>query len=298
MKASAAKASAEALSKSPHPVSESMNPQSAGLGLRRGMLPQLLELEPGDVDFMEIAPENWIGVGGRFGRQFATLAERFPLICHGLSLSIGSPAPLDVDFLRSVKTFLDTHGIDTYTEHLSYCSDEQGHLYDLMPIPFTEEAARYVAARVRQVQDILERRIGLEHVSYYAAPGQEIAEVEFINQVLNEADCDLLLDVNNIYVNSINFRYDAHDFLQRLDTSRAAYVHIAGHYAEAEDLRVDTHGSAVAEPVWELLVSAFDKAGPLPVLLERDFNFPPMAELLDEIGRIRALQARAASRVA
>ncbi len=295
-----AKVSAEALSNLPYPAGDSMKPLlSAGLGLRRGMLPQLLDLEPGDVDFMEIAPENWIGVGGRFGRQFAVLAERFPLICHGLSLSIGSPAPLDVEFLRSVKTFLDTHGIDTYTEHLSYCSDDQGHLYDLMPIPFTEEAARYVASRVRQVQDILERRIGLEHVSYYAAPGQEIAEVEFINQVLGDADCDLLLDVNNIYVNSINFRYDADEFLRRLDTSRTAYVHIAGHYAEAEDLRVDTHGSAVAEPVWQLLGAAFDKEGPLPVLLERDFNFPPMAELLGEIARIRALQTTAAaSRVA
>ncbi len=260
------------------------------------MLPALLDLDPGDVDFMEIAPENWIGVGRRFGRQFAILAERFPLVCHGLSLSIGAPAPLDVEFVKSVRTFLDHHNIATYTEHLSYCGDEQGHLYDLMPIPFTEEAVRYVANRVKQVQDILERRIALEHVSYYAAPGQEMEEVAFVNAVLREADCDLLLDVNNIFVNSVNFRYDPLEFLERLDTSRTAYVHIAGHYEEAEDLRVDTHGCAIVEPVWALLDAAFVKEGALPVLLERDFNFPPMAELLGEVDRIRAAQTKALTR--
>ena len=271
----------------------SMGPRWAGLGLRRGMLPELLQLEPTDVDFMEIAPENWIGVGGRFGHQFSQLAERFPLVCHGLSLSIGSPAPLDTDFVAEVKTFLDEHNISLYTEHLSYCSDGTGHMYDLMPIPFTDEAVSMVAERVRQVQDILERRIALEHVSYYAAPGQEISEVAFVNAVLAEADCDLLLDVNNIYVNAINHRYDPYDFLARLDTSRTAYIHIAGHYEEAEDLRVDTHGSAVIEPVWQLLEAAFAKDGVKPVLLERDFNFPPMSELLSEIERIRSIQCEA-----
>ena len=269
----------------------------AGLGLRRGMFPQLLDLDPGQVDFMEIAPENWIGVGGRFGRQFAQLADRFPLVCHGLSLSIGSPAPLDEDFVRSVGTFLDQHHIDTYSEHLSYCSDDRGHLYDLMPIPFTEEAVHYVARRIRRVQDILERRIAIEHVSYYVAPGQEMREVDFINNVLKEADCDLLLDVNNVYVNSINFRYDPYAFLEALDLGRTRYIHIAGHYVEAEDLRIDTHASAVIEPVWALLRDAYRRVGPVPTLLERDFNFPPMSELLDEVGRIRSFQRVAAPEV-
>ena len=266
----------------------------AGLGLRRGMFPQLLDLDPGQVDFMEIAPENWIGVGGRFGRQFSVLADRFPLVCHGLSLSIGSPAPLDEDFVRSVGTFLDQHHIDTYSEHLSYCSDDRGHLYDLMPIPFTEEAVHYVAKRIRRVQDILERRIAIEHVSYYVAPGQEMREADFINGVLDEADCDLLLDVNNVYVNSINFRYDPYAFLDALDLGRTRYIHIAGHYAEAEDLRIDTHASAVIEPVWALLLDAYRRVGPVPTLLERDFNFPPMPELLGEVGRIRSFQQEAA----
>jgi len=263
----------------------------AGLGLRRGLLPSLADMDDGAIDFMEVAPENWIGVGGRFGRQFRAISERFPLVCHGLSLSIGSPAALDYQFLKDVKSFLDLYGIDCYTEHLSYCSDDKGHLYDLMPIPFTDEAVTYVAARIREVQDVLERRIGIEHVSYYAAPGQVLSELDFINAVLREADCDLLLDVNNIYVNSINFGYDPLAFLHGIDGDRTVYIHIAGHYVEAEDLRVDTHGSAVIEPVWQLLDAAYQRWGVRPTLLERDFNFPPMSELLQEVGRIRMAQA-------
>jgi len=254
------------------------------------MLPMLDDLKDSDVDFMEIAPENWIGVGGRFGRRFHDLTERFPFVCHGLSLSIGSPAPLDVEFLKRVKTFLDDFNIPIYTEHLSYCSDDQGHLYDLMPMPFTEEAATYVAARIKQTQDILDRPIAMENISYYAAPGQVIDEAEFVNRVLDEADCGLLLDVNNIFVNSVNHGYDAHGFLMSLDLDRTAYIHIAGHYVEAEDLRVDTHGSDVIEPVWDLLLSALQRVGPLPVLVERDFNFPPLQELLGEVSRARQLQ--------
>ena len=245
------------------------------------------------VDFMEVAPENWIGVGGRFGRRFRSVTERFPLVCHGLSLSLGSPAPLDFGFLKDVKTFLDSHNAVCYTEHLSYCSDDKGHLYDLMPIPFTDEAVQYVAGRIRQTQEVLERRIGVEHVSYYAAPGQQMSELEFINGVLAEADCDLLLDVNNIYVNSINFGYDPLDFLHNIDGERAIYVHVAGHYVEAPDLRIDTHGADVIDPVWELLQQAYQRWGVLPTVLERDFNYPPLDTLLKEVQKIRDLQSAA-----
>jgi len=272
--------------------------QGAGLGLRRGLLADIVTMNDTAVDFMEAAPENWIGVGGRFGRQFRAVTERFPLVCHGLSLSLGSPAPLDTGFLRQVRDFLDLHGVRCYTEHLSYCSDDKGHLYDLMPIPFTEAAVHHVAGRIRQTQDILGRRIGVEHVSYYAAPGQELSELEFVNAVLAEADCDLLLDVNNIYVNAINFGYDPYQFLRGIDGARTVYVHIAGHYAEAEDLRVDTHGSAVIEPVWDLLAATYATWGVQPTLLERDFNFPPLPELLGEVGRIRELQASSIQRAA
>ncbi len=273
---------------------------TAGLGLRRGMFDDLerhrRDIEQA-VDFLEVAPENWIGVGGRLGRAFREYTERFPFVCHGLSLSLGSPAPLDIDFVREVKAFLDTHGIEVYSEHLSYCSDH-GHLYDLMPIPFTEEAVDYVAGRIRRVQDILERRIAVENVSYYAAPGREMDELAFVNAVLERADCQLLLDVNNIHVNSINFGYDATDFLDGMAGERAAYIHVAGHRVEAPNLRIDTHGADVIDEVWTLLARAYENFGVLPTVLERDFNYPPVPELLREVGTIRAAQERASSRPA
>lgn len=264
----------------------------AGLGLRRALLAPLCERSVNCADFLEVAPENWMRVGGRLGRQFRELTERYAFATHGLSLSIGSPAPLDEDFVREVKAFLDRHGIADYTEHLTYCSDD-GHLYDLMPIPFTSAAVEYVAERVRRVQDILERRIALENASYYTPLASELSEIEFINGVIERADCDLLLDVNNVYVNSINHRYDPQAFLEGLPRGRVRYMHIAGHYVEAEDLRVDTHGSDVIDPVWTLLQLAYARFGVRPTLLERDFNIPLLDTLLGEVGRIRELQAAA-----
>ncbi len=264
--------------------------KSAGLGLRRALLEPLGQAAPGSFDFLECAPDNWIGVGGKLGAALEALASRHPLTCHGLSLSLGGPDPLDQEFLRRTREFLDRHDVGLYSEHLSYCTDG-GHLYDLMPIPFTEEAVKHVSARIRQAQDALGRRIAVENVSYYAAPWQAMDEADFINAVLEEADCDLLLDVNNVYVNSINFGYDARDFLARMPASRIASYHIAGHYDQAEDLKIDTHGTAVKDAVWSLLGDAYRLHGVRPTLLERDFHFPPLAELLAEVARIRGLQA-------
>ncbi len=260
-----------------------------GLGLRRSFVRAATDQSLPSIDFMEVAPENWIDVGGRFGRLFDIITEKIPFVCHGLSLNLGGPAPLDEAFLHKVKQFLDHYNIRCYSEHLSYCADD-GHLYDLMPIPFTREAVQYVAARIKNVQAILDRKIAIENVSYYAAPGQEMSEIDFINAVLDEADCDLLLDINNIYVNSINHRYDPAEYLKSLPGHRIAYAHIAGHYEEDEDLRVDTHGADVITPVWDLLKIAYEHFGVFPTLLERDFNIPPLRELLDEAGIITAIQ--------
>ena len=262
----------------------------AGMGLRRALMGPLSSVSTEQVDFMEVAPENWINVGGRFGKQFRQYTERFPFVCHGLSLSIGSPAPLDFDLLEQIKLFIKVHQIRCYTEHLSYCSDT-GHLYDLMPIPFTEEAVKYTADRIRQVQDFLGQRIAMENASYYAAPQQEMAEIDFINAVIAQADCDFLLDVNNIYVNSVNHGYDAEQFLRHLPGERVVYVHMAGHYVEAEDLLVDTHGADIIDPVWALLGKAYELFGVMPTLLERDFNLPPVDELLAEVAQIKSVQA-------
>lgn len=263
--------------------------QGAGLGLRREMLDDILTAKPAVIDFFEVAPENWIPFGGSLQRKFCQLAEQHRFICHGLSLSIGSPDPLDVIFIRQVKQFLKEHNISLYSEHLSYCSGN-GHLYDLMPIPFTQEAVYYVAKRIRQVQDILEQPLILENVSYYAAPGQQMSEQEFTLAVLQEADCQLLLDVNNIYVNSVNHGYSAEQFLQAMPSFRIAYYHIAGHYKEAEDLLIDTHGADVTDPVWRLLQMAYQRHGVKPTLLERDFNIPQLEVLCDELTQIKALQ--------
>ncbi|HZP14001.1 MAG TPA: DUF692 domain-containing protein [Nevskiaceae bacterium] len=263
--------------------------RGAGLGLRRALTGPLADVQRGEIGFLEVAPENWMNLGGRLGRQFRSFTERFPFVTHGLSLSIGSPAPLDEAFVRDVRKFLDLHHIRDYTEHLTYCSDD-GQLYDLMPIPFTAEAVSYVAERVKRVQDILGRRIALENASYYAAPGQDMSELDFIRAVLEEADCDLLLDVNNIYVNSINHRYNPVEFLYGLPGGRIRYIHVAGHYHEAEDLRVDTHGASVIDPVWDLLDKAYARFGVIPTLLERDFNIPPLDELMREIRQINVLQ--------
>jgi len=263
--------------------------QGAGLGLRRPLADKLMANPPTDVDFMEIAPENWIHVGGALGKKLRFFTERYPFLIHGLSLSIGSPAPLDEQLVRDIKDFMAEHSIRMYSEHLSYCGDD-GHLYDLMPIPFTDDAVQYVADRVRRVQDILEQRIALENVSYYAPADSSMSEKEFLLAVLDEADCDLMLDINNIVVNSINHKYDASDFLNDMPAERIRYFHLAGHYVEADDLRIDTHGSAVDAQAWQLLDDAYRKFGPVPTLLERDFNFPPIEELLDEVRRIKQLQ--------
>ena len=263
----------------------------SGLGLRRAFSGSLAESMPDEIDFLEVAPENWIEVGGKFGRQFQKIAERKPIVCHGLSLNIGGAAPLDEAFIRKVKQFLESWQIPIYSEHLTYCADS-GHLYDLMPIPFTEEAVDYVSERILRVQDILGQRIAMENASYYAAPGKEIEEIDFINSVLAQSDCLLHIDINNIYVNSINHQYNAEEFMKSLPGERIAYAHIAGHYTEAEDIRIDTHGSDVIDPVWDLLDKAYQHFGVFPTLLERDFNIPPLNDLLDEVAIIRSIQSR------
>jgi len=264
----------------------------AGLGFRRELLPELKAQVPGAIDFFELAPENWIDFGGASARDLRAFTERYPFVCHGLSLSIGGPSPLDETLLRRIKAFMQAHGIRLYTEHLSYCSDD-GHLYDLLPIPFTAEAVQYVAERVRRVQDILEQRIALENASFYVAPPiGEMTEIEFVRAVLEESDCLLHLDVNNVYVNSVNHRYDPLEFMHAMPTERIVYLHVAGHYNQAEDLIVDTHGADVIDPVWELLDRTYAIHGVHPTLLERDFNIPPLAELAREVEHIAQLQAK------
>lgn len=263
--------------------------RGAGLGLRRTLLADIVANPPDGINFYEVAPENWMTIGGKYGKQFRAMTEQFDFVCHGLSLSIGSTDQLDEQFVRDLKGFMREHGIKFYSEHLSYCSKD-GHLYDLMPIPFTQEAVHHVAARIRRVQNILEHKIAIENVSYYATPSQEMTEIDFFNAVVAEADCDVLLDINNIYVNSVNHRYDAEAFLKAMPAHRVAYAHIAGHYVESEDFLVDTHGADIIDPVWTLLAKAYELYGVFPTLLERDFNLPALSELVKEVQTISQIQ--------
>lgn len=270
----------------------SLGLHGAGLGFRRELLDALKVQVPKAIDFFEIAPENWIDFGGATAHDLRAFTERFPFACHGLSLSLGGPSPLDEMLLTRIKSFMKLHSIQLYTEHLSYCSDD-GHLYDLLPIPFTEDAVKYVAARIKRAQDILETRIAVENASFYVmAPISEMSEAEFIRAVVSEADCWLHLDVNNVYVNSVNHRYDPLDFLRQMPSERIVYMHMAGHYQEADDLLVDTHGADVIDPVWQLLDASYALHGVHPTLLERDFNIPPLDELALEVEQIAQVQAK------
>lgn len=264
----------------------------AGLGFRRELLPALQAGVPDAIDFFELAPENWAGMGGRSARDLRQFTERHPFVCHGLSLDLGGPRPLDTELLGRIRRFMREHGMTLYTEHLSWCGDD-GHLYDLLPIPCTADAVRWVAGRIRQAQDILEMRIGIENASYYVAPpGAEMSETAFIRAVIEEADCLLHLDVNNIYVNSRNFGFDPVAFMDQLPLERTCYVHMAGHYVEPDGLLVDTHGAPAIDPVWQLLDAAYARIGPQPTCLERDFNIPALDELVREVAQIAAAQQR------
>jgi len=270
-----------------------------GLGLKRELIPQIQTAFGDDsianINFVEIAPENWINVSGKAAKQLDWFVERYPIVCHGLCLSLGGLSPLNTDFLKQVKKFLLQHHIPLYTEHLSYSTDayngQQGYLYDLLPIPFTEEAVQYVAARIRQTQDILGERIAVENASFYVrAPISTMDELSFIKAVLTEADCLLHIDINNIYVNSVNFGFDAHEFLRGIPGERIIYGHVAGHYQQKPDLLVDTHGEDIIDPVWALLEEAYQLFGTFPTLLERDNNIPPLNLLMQEINQISTLQ--------
>ncbi len=267
-------------------------PVGAGLGFRRELIETLKAGVPESIRFFELAPENWAGMGGRSGKDLRHFTERHPFVCHGLSLSLGGPSPLDETLLRRIKAFMAEHGMGLYTEHLSWCSDD-AHLYDLLPIPFTGDAVRWVADRLRRAQDILEMKIGIENASYYVAPpGAEMSETEFISAIVAEADCLLHLDVNNIYVNSRNFGFDPLEFMTALPLEKTCYIHVAGHYTEPDGLLVDTHGAEVIDPVWGLLEEAYRRTGPVPTCLERDTNIPELEELVGELQLISGILDR------
>jgi uncharacterized protein len=264
-----------------------------GIGYRKDFAEEFLTSNILNPSFIEVAPENWIGVGGFWKKHFTQAIEKYPLFTHGLSLSIGSPDDLDYQFLGQLKKFLNETNAEVYSEHLSFSKCDNAHLYDLLPIPFTEDAVKHVASRINEVQNILERRISIEIVSYYSPLSVELTELEFVNAILGEASCDLLLDVNNVYVNSFNHQYNPKDFINGLPLERVNYIHMAGHEKIADDLIIDTHGQAIIDPVYDLFGYTMKLLGrDVPVLLERDFNIPEMQELQAEMDHLAYIKSK------
>ncbi len=260
-----------------------------GLGYRRDFAEEFISGSIIKPDFVEVAPENWIGIGGYWKKQFNQIADKYKIACHGLSLSIGSPDPLDFIFLKNLKAFLKEYNIDIYSEHLSYAKCDNAHLYDLLPIPFREDAVTHIVERIKIVQDYLERPFIMENVSYYTPVAAEMDELTFINAILEQSGCKLLLDVNNVYVNSFNHNYNAKSFIDGLLLDKVAYIHMAGHLQISDDLIIDTHGEAIIDPVFDLFDYTAGKIQPVPILLERDFNIPEMIELQGEINKLKAI---------
>ncbi len=264
-----------------------------GIGLRREFVDELIQQRELQPDFVELAPENWMKMGGMWGKKLRQVTERYPVTCHGLSLSLGSPEELDYDFIKDLSGFLNEHNVQLFSEHLSYTKTQNAHVYDLLPIPFREDAVKHVSQRIREAQDLLGRRIAIENVSYYTEVDAEMDEAEFIKSIVEEADCDLLLDVNNVYVNAFNHKYDAKEHIRKLPLHRVAYIHMAGHHQVEPDLIIDTHGEAIIDPVYELFRFTVNRMKEVPVLLERDFNFPELNELQHEMNNLRKITEKA-----
>ena len=265
-----------------------------GIGFRKDFAEEMLESDVLIPSFIEVAPENWMGIGGYWKKIFRQVLEKYPLYTHGLSLSIGSPDELDYDFLKKIKEFLTETHAQVYSEHLSYTTCDNAHLYDLLPIPFTEDAVKHASERIKIIQEILERTIAIEIVSYYSPIAPEMSEIDFINLIVKNTDCHLLLDVNNVYVNSFNHQYDAKQFIRLLPLESVSYIHMAGHLQVSDTLIVDTHGEAIIDPVFDLFEYTMQQMGKdVPVLLERDFNIPEMDELQAEINQLHTIKEAA-----
>ncbi|AKV03035.1 hypothetical protein AKJ09_09698 [Labilithrix luteola] len=289
--------------------------QGVGLGLRWEFIDELLEQKP-RLSFVEISPENYMGRGGYFDEALDRAAAVWPIVTHGLTMSLGGVDPLREDYLRELAAFLERVKTPWHSDHLCFSTFGGVMLHDLLPIPFKASEVSRIADRIKHAQDVLQRPMAIENVSFYLHPGKrEMTEAEFIARVCEEADCGLMLDVNNAWVNATNFGYDVDAWMRTVPLDRVVQMHVAGHDWYTEDewepaarptsaeeregkLIVDTHGAPCEDEVLALLERTLEKTGPVPVLLERDQSIPPLDELLSEVARIEAIWTRATSKAA
>ena len=263
-----------------------------GLGLRRELVDETFD-NAGRIDWLEIVPENYMGLGGRARERLEEAASNFPLVSHGVNLSIGSTDVLSELYLTEIKELLERIDSPWWSDHLCFTTNDGTYMHDLLPVPLTKEAVHHIAERAKRVQDRTQRPFLLENISFYMQmPGSEMPEEEFITQVVEEADCGLLLDVNNVYVNSLNHKFDPYKYIDALPLDRVVQIHIAGH-KKIDDYVIDTHGAAVVEPVFQLLEHVLRKTKVHAILLERDQQFPEFEELLGEIAAIKRIVAAA-----
>jgi len=265
-------------------------PAGVGIGLRAGLFADLISAPPEELAFVELTPENYLVRGGRYAAMLRQAAERWPVVTHGLSLSLGGPDPLDVAHLHALGALLNDVGTPWHSDHLSFGSVDGVMLHDLLPVPFTRAAVRHVGERIARAQEILRVPLAVENITYYAAgTGAEMDEGDFVSEVVGATSAGLLLDVNNVYVNSKNHGFDARAMLEKMPLRRVVQIHVAGHDASDPDLLVDTHAEPVADDVYSLLKWVLERTGPVPVLLERDDHFPPWEELCAELRRLHAM---------
>lgn len=266
-----------------------------GIGFRYGIAEALLASDVPEIQWLEVHPENYVNRGGKFLHLLDQARERFPIATHGLSLGFGALERPEDSYLNALRRFLRRLGTPFHSEHLCFSGTGGIMLHDLLPLPFTEAAVDVACTRFAELQNRLELRLALENVSYYGHPGDEqtMDEAEFLGRVLAQADAGMLLDVNNVWVNGQNHGFDPRAFIDRLPLERVVQIHVAGPTVQPDGLIIDTHGDAVREECYALLEYTLQRTGPRPVLLERDQNFPPFADLVAEVRRLAEIHARA-----
>jgi len=270
------------------------NTTGIGLGLRYDLATELLDRMPKSVAWVEIHPENYIGRGGRYQEILELAREQWPVVTHGLSTCLGSVDPFETGYLNELGAFLRELETPWHSEHLCLGGVDARFFHDLLPLPFTDEAVDMASERLNEVRDAIGIPLALENVSYYAPQDPDgLAEADFVVEVLERADAKLLLDVNNIYVNSRNFGFDPKAYIDKIPSERVVQIHVAGHFVREDGLRIDTHGEPIPGDVYELLGYALRRIGPVPVLLERDNNVPRLDELLSEVEELWTIYGRA-----
>lgn len=268
--------------------------EGVGLGLRHDLAAELLERAPEEVRWLEIHPENYVARGGAFALNLERAMERWALVPHGLTLCFGTTERFDRGYVRELAELLDRIDAPWYSDHLCFAGAGGVYLHDLLPLPHTRESIATVAARVRELRDAIGRPVAIENISYYAhPPPRDMDEPDFVLEILDAADCQLLFDVNNVYVNSINHGFDPRSYVDRIPPERVVQIHVAGHFTRKDGIIIDTHGEPICDGVYDLLAYAIERLGPVPVLLERDQNIPPLDEVLGEVRRVSEIYDRA-----